>query len=148
MIIWAHPADGAPYRALVDFIAHRIWGKPKDLPAGTAMAVVDGGNLLGACLFHNWHRDNGVIELTAASVSARWLSRPVLREIFGYAFGQLGCQAVVMRVAPENTRMCRIASAFGFKRYDVPRLRGRDKAEAIFVIGDDDWRAGRFSQES
>lgn len=148
MILWTHPSDGANYRVLTEFIAQRIWGDARQLEQGTVMAVLDDGNLLGACLFHNWNRASGVIELTAASASARWLNRPVLREIFGYAFDQLQCQAVVMRVAPENTRMCRIASAFGFKRYDIPRLRGRDKAEAVFVLGDDDWRTGRFSQES
>lgn len=111
------------------------------------MAVEEGGQIIGACLFHNWQPDEGVIELTSASVSPRWLSRPILRAMFGYAFDSLGCQAAVMRVDPENTRMCRIASAFGFKRHDIPRLRGRDKAEALFILGDDEWRAGRFYKE-
>lgn len=115
------------------------------MTGGTVMAVADGDQIIGACLFHNWDKDNGVIELTSASVSPRWLSRAILRDMFGYAFDQLRCQAAVMRVDPENLRMCRIATAFGFKRYDIPRLRGRDKAEALFILGDDEWRAGKFA---
>lgn len=115
---------------------------------GTVMAVADGPEIIGACLFHNWDVDAGVIELTSASLSAKWLTRPVLREMFGYAFDELKCQAVVLRVDPDNTRMCRIASAFGFKRHDIPRLRGRNKAEALFILGDDDWRGGRFFKET
>lgn len=146
MILWAWPGD-ALYAPLVRFITERIWGAEKPMSAGTVMAVEDGGQIIGACLFHNWQPDEGVIELTSASVSPRWLNRPVLRAMFGYAFDRLGCQAAVMRVDPDNTRMCRIASAFGFKRYDIPRLRGRGKAEALFILGDDGWRAGRFSKE-
>ena len=144
MILWAHPSDGATYQALVGFISERIWGAPQAMPDGTVLAVADECQVIGACLFHNWQRDAGVIEMTSASTSARWLSRPVLREMFGYAFDQLGCQAALMRVDPANERMCRIAAAFGFKRFDIPRLRGRDKAEALYILGDDEWREGRF----
>lgn len=144
MILWANPGD-ALYAPLVGFITERIWGRPQEMTAGTVMAVTEGAGVIGACLFHNWQPDEGVIELTSASISPRWLSRPVLRAMFGFAFDTLGCQAAVMRVDPDNGRMCRIAEAFGFKRYDIPRLRGRNKAEALFILGDDEWRAGRFS---
>lgn len=146
MILWAHHSD-PHYGPLVDFITTRIWGKPRPMSDGTILAVEDKGQIIGACLFHNWQPDEGVIELTSASVSPKWLNRRVLRAMFDYAFNVLNCQATVMRVAPENTRMCRIASAFGFKRYDIPRLRGRDQAEALFILGDDEWRAGRFAKE-
>lgn len=136
------------YQPLVGFITSRIWGREVPMTDGTVMAVAEGSQIIGACLFHNWQPDEGVIELTSASVSPRWLNRRVLRAMFGYAFDTLKCQAAVMRVDPANVRMCRIASAFGFKRYDIPRLRGRDKAEALFILGDDEWRAGKFSKET
>lgn len=147
MILWAYPDDGM-YQPLVGFITSRIWGREMPMSDGTVMAVAEGQQIIGACLFHNWQPDEGVIELTSASVSPRWLNRRVLRAMFGYAFDTLKCQAAVMRVDPANVRMCRIASAFGFKRYDIPRLRGRDKAEALFILGDDEWRAGKFSKET
>lgn len=135
------------YAPLARFITERVWGGEQAMTEGTVMGVADGGKIIGACLFHNWHPDEGVIEMTSASASARWLSRPVLRAMFGYAFDTLKCQAAVMRVDPENKRMCRMAAAFGFKRYDIPRLRGRNKAEALFVLGDDEWRCGKFYKE-
>lgn len=136
------------YQPLVGFITSRIWGREVPMTEGTVMAVAEGKQIIGACLFHNWQPDEGVIELTSASVSPRWLNRRVLRAMFGYAFDTLKCQAAVMRVDPANVRMCRIASAFGFKRYDIPRLRGRDKAEALFILGDDEWREGKFFKET
>ena len=143
-VIWAHPSQGEVYTALVRFMTGLIWGDERVMTGGTIMAVADDGNIVAACLFHNWDVEAGVIEMTSASTSARWLSRAILREMFSYPFEQLGCQAVIARVDPENTRMCRIASAFGGQRHDIPRLRGRDKAEALFILGDDEWRAGRF----
>ena len=148
MLDWVMADEGdALYAPLVEFITTRIWGSPRDMTDGTVMAITESNQVIGACLFHNWQPDEGVVELTSASVSARWLTRPVLNRMFEYAFKGLRCQLVVMRVDPENERMCRIATAFGFKRYDIPRLRGRDKAEAIFTLGDDEWRGGRFYKE-
>ena len=143
-VIWAHPSQGEVYTALVRFITGTIWRDAREMIGGTIMAVADGKSIIGACLFYNWDRASGVIEITAASASPKWVTRQVLREMLRYPFEQLGCQAVIARVDPDNARMCRIASAFGATRYDIPRLRGRDKAEAIFVLGDDEWRAGRF----
>jgi RimJ/RimL family protein N-acetyltransferase len=148
VIAWVHHKDGDVYHALVRFITQRVWGRDVPMSPGTILAVLDGADIIGACLFHNYDADNGVIELTSASASPKWLSRAVLAEIFGYAFDQMRCQAAIMRVDSGNTRMCRIATAFGFKRYDIPRLRGRDKAEAIFILGDDEWRGGKFHQRA
>lgn len=114
------------------------------MPDGTALCVLDGKKLIGAVLAHNYQPDCGVIEMTAAATSARWLTRPVLFQMFDYAFNQVGCQAVVLRVAPDNTRTLRIATAFGFKLYEIPRLRGRDQSEIVCVLADDEWRSGRF----
>lgn len=108
------------------------------------MGVARDGKPVAGVVFHNWDADAGVIEMSSASDDARWLSRPVLAEMFGYAFDQMGCQAVVLRVDPGNARMDRIARAYGFKRYDIPRIRGRDKSEVIYVLGDDAWRANGF----
>ena len=145
--VWAHcEREPALYAALCAFVAGGIWGKENDFGPGAAMGVADATGPRGAVVFHGYQPDEGVIEMSAAG--DHWLSRSVLRDLFGYVFDTLGCQAAVMRVDPENTRMCRIASAFGFKRYDIPRLRGRDRAEAVFVLGDDDWRASRFNRKA
>lgn len=97
-------------------------------------------------LFHNWDPGAGVVEITAASDSKRWLTRPVLLELFSYPFDRLGCQAVVARMAPERP-LARMFTAYGFKRYDLPRLRGRNEGEAVLILGDDDWRSNGFHKE-
>jgi len=119
------------------------------MPGDTIIASADSaGNALGAAIYQNYDPEHGVIELSAAAASPRWLSRKVLREMFSYPFDQLGCQAVAMRCDTDNSRLARIFTAYGFKRYDIPRLRGRDKGEAIYVLADDDWRANGFHKET
>lgn len=142
-----HHSDPA-YGALQDYISARIWGSPRAMPLGNIMAAVADGRVNGAAVFHNYNPDAETIEISAAADNPRWLTRPILREMFGFAFDQLACQAVILRCDPANDRLGRILTAYGFTRYDIPRLRGRDKAEAIFLLADDAWRANGFHKDN
>ncbi len=65
----------------------------------------------------------------------------MLKAMFGYPFDQLGCQMVVLRVSERNAVMTGIAKRFGFTSHRIPRLRGRDEAEILFTLTDDEWRS-------
>lgn len=142
--VWVSPADGEVYAAIHKGIEVGIGG---ELDKGTAMAVIGNGAVMGAALFNNYHPNEGVIELHAAAPSPRWLSRRILLELFRYPFEQMGCQAVVMRADADNPRVRSVAAPYGFKEYIIPRLRGRNKSEAIYVLSDDDWRKNGFHKE-
>lgn len=114
----------------------------------TTMGVVDDQTLIGVTVFHNFHPEEGVIEISGASISARWLPRKILLEKFSYVFDQLGCQLCIMRVSERNDRMIAVAKKYGFTGYLIPRLRGRDEAEWVFTLADDDWRRSRFHKRS
>lgn len=116
--------------------------------AGYFMAAIgsyDGGAIIGGTAFHNYYPKEGVIEMTSASVSRRWLSRRMIRAIFTYVFDLLECQMVVMRVSEYNVVMVNIAERFGFKGYLIPRLRGKNESEWIFTMTDDQWRESPFN---
>lgn len=130
-----------------DFVSREIWGTDGHIEAYCSMAVVDEGVLIAGVLYHNHYPDAGVIELTAASTSKRWLTRPVLKAMFSLPFDLFGCQLCVLRVSEHNAPMLRIAKAYGFKEHIIPRLRGRYEAEHILTLTDDDWRRSRFHKE-
>lgn len=111
------------------------------------MAVAAGNSLVAGVLFHNWDQDAGAVELTVAGDNPRWLTRAVLAEIGRYTFTELGCQVAVMRADPENARVARILRGVGFDRYEIPRLRGRNKGEAIYLLTDEVWQAKGFHKE-
>lgn len=144
--IWLHPRDGAAYEAVARFLADRIGGWPDGWQIGTILAIAKGDKIVAAVLFHNWQPQNGVIEISAASDDRGWLSRAVLFDLFDYAFNQMGAQAVVARM-DAGRPLIRIFEAYGFRRYDIPRLRGRDAAETVMILGDEDWKANGFHKE-
>src|SRR5690606_21608605 len=93
----------------------------------TAIGVEEGGRLIGGVVYHDWSPEAGVVEMSAAATSKRWLSRRVLHAIFSYPFDQLGVQMVLMRTAVSNSQsngrgISRIARAYGFQQIHIPRL--------------------------
>lgn len=145
--VWLHPRDGAAYGAILEFLASRTGGPLAGGEIGTICAFVKNGAVVAAVLFHNWQPQAGVIEISAASDDKRWLSRAALLDLFGYAFDQMGAQAVMARMDAANP-VTRVFSAYGFKRYEIPRLRGKNKAEVVMVLGDDEWKANGFHKEN
>lgn len=127
--------------AVADFVSVHIFGKLGAFRDYGSMAVFDNGRLVAGVLFYDWDQDAGVMQISAASVSRRWLTRNVLHDMFAFPFGQFGCQMVVLRVSPDNDQMTRIARRYGFDEYLIPRLGGRDKDQIIFTLTDDQWRS-------
>lgn len=149
--IWAHWDENPQmFKAIEEFISMRVWKKPREFGLGRAMAVVDDSKVVAGLIYHNYDADAGVIEISAAADTPRWLTKSILREMFEFPFLGLGCQAVAMRCDAQatNNNLSRILPSYGFKRYDIPRLRGRNTVEAVYVLSDDDWKANKFNRTS
>ncbi len=127
------------------FVSQLCFGRPDQVERYCSLAVFHNGGLVAGTLYHNWQPDSGGSELTSASAGRRWLTKPVVRAMFHMAFGMIGAQLVALRVSEKNTGMVAIAQRFGFQGVLIPRLRGRDEAEWLFTLTDDDWRASRWS---
>lgn len=117
--------------------------------AGCFMSAIGSFNetgIIGGTAFHNFYPKEGIIEMSSASVDRKWLSRRMIRAIFAYIFDLLECQMVVMRVSENNAVMVNIANRFGFNGYLIPRLRGKNEAEWLFTLTDDQWRGSPFNR--
>lgn len=147
-IIWGGAGNPATNQMVADFVSCHIEGCERGFSAFTTMGVIDNDTLVAGVVFHNYAPEAGVIELSAASTSRRWLTRPVLKAMFGYPLDEIGCQMLLLRVSENNTGMIAIARRFGFDSYRIPRLRGRDEAEIIFTLTDTDWRTHAVNQKS
>lgn len=104
-----------------------------------SLAVMDGENLIAALIYNNWNPETEVIEMHGAATDKRWMTRPVLIDMFAYPFDQVGAQMLIMRISEHNKTIRRL-TAYGFREYVIPRLRGRNEAEVICTITEDDWR--------
>lgn len=127
-----------------EFVCKLVFDDAHALEKYAAMGYFKDGELIGGSLFHNWHPESGVIEITTAAISKRWLTRRTAQTMLSFAFDGLKNQLVVLRVSERNENMLRIARAYGFSENYIPRLRGRDEGEFIFTLTDDAWRSGRF----
>jgi hypothetical protein len=113
----------------------------------TAIGVANGDVLVGGFVYHNYDPDAGVIELSCASLSKRWFTRPVLYNLFAYPFLQIGCQMVCSRVSVKNAGLVRQKLAYGFTSHRIERLFGRDEDGIIFTLTKEQWMNNGFHKE-
>ncbi|KQW62700.1 MULTISPECIES: GNAT family protein [unclassified Ensifer] len=143
--VWGGPRAPQVNEGLARFVAARLGAERGFGPCAT-LGAIDGETLIAAVVFHNWQPEEGVIEMSAASDSKRWLTRPMINAMFNFCFEECGCQLVVLRVSERNFGMLDIARHFGFSETRIDRLRGRDEAEIIFTFTDDAWNAHRANK--
>lgn len=142
-LVWAGDRHPDIRDVIVKFVAHQVKGAERGFGNCVAMGVVQGEQLIAGMIFHNWVPESGTIELSGAAISKRWLTRKVFNAMFGYAFDHVGCQMLVARHSENNTTLRRMWNAVGANEYLIPRLRGRDEAEAIATYTAEAWREGR-----
>lgn len=134
-------------RALGEWCARRIGAERLQEPYST-LGIFEGKELKAVLVYNNFHAKEGVVEIHGAATTPRWLTRPVLHAMYDFPFNRLGCQTVIQRNDPSNRRLARMLLAYGFTEHRIPRLRGRDKDESIFVLHDDVWRANGYHKEN
>lgn len=147
MITWTI-ARGVNRSRLAHWVADRIWpGQGRDFGNCQGLAILENGELIAGMIWHNWEPNAGVIEISGAGTSKRWLNRQTLRRMFAVPFEEWSCQAIVMRVSDQDEALHRMLTAYGFESYRIPRLRGRDEAENVFVLTDDAWKSNKFNRQ-
>lgn len=147
-ILWGGSKSPEINEALKQWVEHRIWDDGSTLPPSVMMGIFENRELIAAVAFHDYHPKAGVIELSAASESKRWLTRPVLHSMFSYVFNDAECQMCVVRIDPDNKSLFRIFKAYGFNDIRIPRLLGREKDQIVMTLTDDDWKANKFERKA
>jgi hypothetical protein len=131
------------------WVADQIWpGKRRDFGNCQGMAVIEDDTLIAGMIYHNFEPDAGVVEISGAGTSKRWLTKETLRVMFQIPFKDWGCQAVIMRVSDHDPALHSILKRYGFERYVIPRLRGRDENENVFVLTDEAWASNKFNRKN
>ena len=124
------------------WVAERIPGCERGWDACVALRVYR-DETIGAVIFHDWNPEAGVMCMSGAGEPG-FLNRAILFAVHSYIFDAAKCQLAVMQVSERNERMRRIGLAYGYTETRVPRLRGRNEAEVIMTLTEEDWRASRF----
>lgn len=125
-----------------DLVSSILWPEGgKRFTSGTfcSLGVSDGSNLVAGVIYHNADPDSGVIELSSASRSRRWMNKSVLRSMFDVPFYILGMNLAVHRVSGDNQHMIKQFRRFGHNEYIVPHLSGPNISQHIFTLTKDEW---------
>jgi hypothetical protein len=146
------PADGSELNeGMKRWAANVIWpGKGMTFGDAACMGVMLDDKPIACVLFHNWEPHTGVIEMSAASVNRRWITRKTLSAMFEYPFATAGAQMLVTRNSsgPEQKHLHRMLKSYGFVHWLIPRLGGRDKDMLLWTLTDDQWRASHFNAKA
>lgn len=143
---WAY-TTGDDTEALSRLVADRIWPtKGRSFGECRGIAIIENGNLAAGLIYHNYDPDAHVIEISGAAWVKGWLTRDVLKVMYGYPFIDCGCQAVVQRVPDEDEAQHRMLKAYGAERHRIPRLRGAEAAENIFLTTREAWASNKFNR--
>jgi hypothetical protein len=146
MIEWSF-TEGGDTEKLARLVADRIWPEQgKEFGNCHCICITDDGELAAGLVYHNFDPSAELIEISGAAWAKGWLTRAVLKIMYGYPFVDCGCQAVVQRVPDDDKAQHRMLKAFGAEHYRIPRLRGRDRAENIFVTTRETWEANKFAR--
>ena len=133
-------------RIIAEFVSQRIFGEIRSFGPFCSMGVFDNGGLIAGVIYHDYQPQNGTIEISAASDSKRWMTRPVIRDFLWMPFDRLGCQCIVARHSVEKESLRRMWKALGAEEFIVPRLRGRDAPpEAITILTEEAWTMNKHS---
>lgn len=136
---WSRGADA------LALLAEMLPGADRGFENGRGVAVVDGmGRTAAGLALHDWSPEAGTIEISAAAVDPRWLTRGVASDLFGYCFAF--CQAVVTRTTEDNARVRKIWRSLGADEHVLPNAAGRGRALVIFVLTDAAWAASKWRQ--
>lgn len=119
------------------WVGARLPGGDRGFGECAAIGVEHDGRLVAGVVFNNWSPEGRTIELTAASETRRWLTRPVLRAVFGYAFAF--CDVVLARTDAGNGHIRDMATRWGALEAVIPHGRGLGRDEAVLILTRDEW---------
>ncbi len=97
-----------------------------------AIAIMDDNELIGGYIYH--HYKGHMIDITLATISKKWCTKRVLREIFKYPFETCGVMRFQAQCKRSNKAMKKLFERLGFKLEGVLRkaYRGTDD---VFCYG-------------
>ncbi|MBL0848965.1 MAG: hypothetical protein EU981_02580 [Candidatus Liberibacter ctenarytainae] len=146
-IIWGGARAPKVNYFIADFVAKRIKNCENGWDKFVSLGFLKDESLIAGVIYHNYCPTAQVIELSGASDDKRWLTSKSIKQIYHYPWNELKCQAVVNRVPDEDLPQHRMLASLGAIRHHIPRLRGRNAAENIYVMTYEAWMSNKITQK-
>jgi RimJ/RimL family protein N-acetyltransferase len=135
--------DEAVAQFVAQFVQHGRTGFGRCKTIGV---IDDDGRLIAGFVYHTYNDAAGVIEMGAAAIDRRFLTRATLRRMFEYPFIECGCQMLITQVHADNEALLDQFARLNFNMTLIPRLFGRDDDGVYCTLTDDQWLDSKFSR--
>lgn len=109
-----------------------------------AIGVLEHGRLIAGIVYNNWNVEAETIEISAASISPRWLTRETIRRMYEYPFEQLNAQAVVQHTPADNEALLYQLARGGYTFEPQTRYFGRYRDGVYCLLTRETWQASKF----
>ncbi len=142
-LLYGHSVDVA------SFVAERFPPEYSSRGFGpcSAIGVIDNaGHLVAGVVYSVWSPERRTIEITAASLTSRWLAPRFVAAFLEYPFEQLGCEVVTAHTEPDSENVAALGTAAGARSVTVPHLGGLDRPLRIMTLSKRDWLASRLAR--
>jgi hypothetical protein len=114
--------------------------------AKTIGVIDEEGKLIGGLVYHNYDPQAGIIEISGAATSKRWLSRRTIALMYQYPFLVCGCQMLYQRTPADNEKLLGQLAAYDYTFIKVPRMFGRQRDGVLCTLTYEAWCSNRFNK--
>lgn len=129
------------------WVSERALGRKDGFDRFCSLSVMDGDTRAGAVIFHNFHPDYGLVELSAAG-NKGWFTRAVMRKIFSTCFDDLRCQMAIAHTDEANRKSALLLGSLGFEGTWLARLGGRGKNMILWQLTEEAWRGSKLGRRA
>jgi RimJ/RimL family protein N-acetyltransferase len=106
-----------------------------------AGGVLRDGALVAGVVFHDYHPQYETMQVSIAADRPNWATRPVLRAMFQYPFGQLGVNLLWAAMPHDLPDVHAFNGRLGFKKEATLRHRyGRKRHAVIASMTRGEWK--------
>ena len=149
-LTYAWAATGTEdHAAISKWVSLHSFGHQTNVWSGsTSLGILKDGAPIGGVVFHDYKPSAGTIQFSGASTSPDWARGATLHHMFSYMFDDLGCQMVTTGTASTNTKVERLNSGLGFRKYVIERGWGRDVDLFFWTMTREEWLENKILQRS
>lgn len=136
------------HKAVAAWVADRLKHVEGDDDFGPCKAIgvaSEVGELIGGVVYSNYRPSLRSMDISVASSTPRWLTRPMITYMLNYPFYQVGCVRVTAITGSRNKATIRFLHGLGFYREGVVRKGLLTEDAMLYGMLEKHWRTNKFN---
>lgn len=129
---------------VASMVSQQIFGESAGFERYSTMGIVRGERLIGGVVFHDWQEKYGTVQISAAGMHGRWLTRPVINAVFHFVFDLLGAKVANANSPADNPPSVTMNRGIFANEAVVQHMFGPGVSGHVFTMTEIEWRNSRL----